>query len=66
MEDGFQGRRIDLGVHKEVKLLKRMGEGSSRRAEVQTWAAVVSGGGCKHKMSVKKFVITDDMDVVWM
>ncbi|KAL0291453.1 UNVERIFIED_CONTAM: E3 ubiquitin-protein ligase KEG, partial [Sesamum calycinum] len=58
--------RIDLGVHKEVKMVKRIGEGSSRRAGVEMWAAVVSGRGCKHKMAVKKVAIGEETDVVWM
>lgn len=66
VEDGFSGVRIDLGVHKEVKMVKRIGEGSSRRAGVETWAAVVSGRGCKHKMAVKKLAIGEETDVVWM
>ncbi|KAL0448687.1 UNVERIFIED_CONTAM: E3 ubiquitin-protein ligase KEG [Sesamum latifolium] len=66
VEDGFKGGRIDLGVHKEVKMVKRIGEGSSRRAGVEMWAAVVSGRGCKHKMAVKKVAIGEETDVVWM
>ncbi|KAK4406391.1 E3 ubiquitin-protein ligase KEG [Sesamum angolense] len=66
VEDGFKGGRIDLGVHKEVKMVKRIGEGSSRRAGMEMWAAVVSGRGCKHKMAVKKVAIGEETDVVWM
>lgn len=64
--DGARGGRIDLGVHKEVKMVKKIGEGSSRRAVVEMWAALVSGRGCKHKVAVKKVVIGEDADVVWM
>ncbi|KAK6121502.1 hypothetical protein DH2020_044754 [Rehmannia glutinosa] len=66
VDDGFKGGRIELGVHKEVKMAKRIGEGSSRRAGVEMWAAVVSGRGCKHKMAVKKVAIGEETDVVWM
>lgn len=66
VEDGSKGGRIDLGVHKEVKMVRRIGEGSSRSAGVEMWAAVVSGRGCKHKMAVKKVVIGEQADVVWM
>lgn len=64
--DGSRGGRIDLGAHKEVKMVRRIGEGSSRRVGVEMWAAVVSGKGCKHKMAAKKVVIGEDTDVVWM
>ncbi|KAL0387791.1 UNVERIFIED_CONTAM: E3 ubiquitin-protein ligase KEG [Sesamum radiatum] len=47
-------------------MVKRIGEGSSRRAGVEMWAAVVSGRGCKHKMAVKKVAIGEETDVVWM
>ncbi|CAA0831427.1 E3 ubiquitin-protein ligase KEG [Striga hermonthica] len=66
VEDGFRGRRIDLGLHKEVKMVRRIGDGSSPRPGVEMWAAVVSGRGCKHKMAVKKVVVRDEIDVVWM
>ncbi|KAG8363717.1 hypothetical protein BUALT_Bualt19G0051400 [Buddleja alternifolia] len=67
VQDDFKGRRIDLGMHKEFKMVRRIGEGSGRRAGVEMWAAIVSGrGGCKHKMAIKKVVIGDDIDVVWM
>ncbi|XP_051123655.1 E3 ubiquitin-protein ligase KEG [Andrographis paniculata] len=66
VDEAFRGRRIDLVAHKEVKLVRRIGEGSSRRAGVEMWAAVLSGKGCKHKMAVKKVVIGDGTDVVWM
>ncbi|PIN21983.1 MEKK [Handroanthus impetiginosus] len=65
-EDGFKVGRIDLGVHKELKMVRRIGEGSSRRTGVEMWAAVVSGRGCKHKLAVKKVAIGEETDVVWM
>lgn len=66
-EDGFRGMRIDLGVHKEVKMVRRIGgDGSGRRAGVELWSAALSGRGCKHKMAVKKVTIGADTDVVWM
>ncbi|KAH6819712.1 protein kinase [Perilla frutescens var. frutescens] len=66
VEDGSRVGRIDLGVHKEVKMVRRIGEGSSRRAGAEMWAAVVSGRGCKHKVAVKKVVIGEEADLVWM
>lgn len=67
VEDGVKGRRIDLGVHKEVKMVRRIGEGISRRAGVEMWAAIVSGRGCKHKMAVKKVAIgKEETEVAWM
>ncbi|KAK4483563.1 hypothetical protein RD792_010762 [Penstemon davidsonii] len=67
VEDGYRGvGGIDLGVHKEVKMVRRIGEGSSRWGGVETWAAVMSGKGCKHKVAVKKVAIGEDTDVVWM
>lgn len=66
VEDGYKGGRIDLGVHKEMKMVRKIGEGTSRRAGVEMWAAVVSSRGCKHKVAVKKVVIGEPTDVVWM
>lgn len=66
VDDGSRGTRIDLGVHKEVKMVRRIGEGSSRRAGVEMWAAVVSGRGCKHKVAAKKVIIGEQTDAVWM
>ncbi|KAL3829814.1 hypothetical protein ACJIZ3_018616 [Penstemon smallii] len=67
VEDGYRGvGGIDLGVHKEVKMVRRIGDGSSRWGGVETWAAVMSGKGCKHKVAVKKVAIGEDTDVVWM
>lgn len=66
VEESFRGRRIDLVVHKEVKLVRRIGDGSSRRAGVEMWAAVLSGKGCKHRMAVKKVVIGEGTDAVWV
>ncbi|KAL6514888.1 hypothetical protein OROGR_020467 [Orobanche gracilis] len=66
VEGGFKGGRIDLGLHKEVKMVRRIGEGSSRRSGVEMWTAVVSGKRCKHKIAVKKVAVGDEIDGVWM
>ncbi|EPS65316.1 hypothetical protein M569_09458, partial [Genlisea aurea] len=64
--DGFTNGRVDLTVHKEVKLVRRIGGSSSRRPGVEMWAALVGGNGCKHKMAVKKVEIGEDSDIMWM
>ncbi|KAL2461125.1 E3 ubiquitin-protein ligase KEG [Abeliophyllum distichum] len=76
-EDDFKKRRgrgaqvegggeIDLGVHKEVNLVRRIGDGSSWKAGAEMWAAVVSGRGCRHKLAVKKVPIREETDVMWL
>lgn len=77
MEDDFKRRRgrevqveggggLDLRVHKEVNLVRRIGDGSSWNAGTEMWAAVVSGRGCKHKLAVKKVSIKEETDVMWL
>ncbi|CAA2942820.1 E3 ubiquitin- ligase KEG [Olea europaea subsp. europaea] len=77
MEDDFKRRRgrevqveggggLDLRVHKEVNLVRRIGDGSSWNAGTEIWAAVVSGRGCKHKLAVKKVSIKEETDVIWL
>ncbi|XP_010547364.1 PREDICTED: E3 ubiquitin-protein ligase KEG isoform X2 [Tarenaya hassleriana] len=58
------GPVIEIGAHPEVKLVKRIGE--SRRDGVEMWDATVEGGRCKHRVAVKKVLLTDEMDVDWM
>ncbi|XP_074569052.1 E3 ubiquitin-protein ligase KEG [Curcuma longa] len=64
---------IDLGLHHELKLLKRLGEG--RRVGQEVWSAVLSkdsssssqnGGRCRHLVAVKRIVLTEGTDVVWL
>ncbi|KAG9151827.1 hypothetical protein Leryth_002101 [Lithospermum erythrorhizon] len=61
------GERIEIGMHPEVKLVKRIG-GEGRRPGVEMWAAVLRGSGkkCKHKVAVKKVKVGEDMDGVWV
>lgn len=66
---GCGGGRIEVGVHQEVKLIRRIG-GESKRPGVEMWAGTVSGGGggrrCRHKVAVKKVGIGEEMDAVWV
>lgn len=64
---------IDLGLHHEFKLLRRLGEG--RRVGQEVWSAVLSkgsssssqnGGSCRHLVAVKRIALTEDTDVVWL
>ncbi|WJX36648.1 hypothetical protein P8452_24505 [Trifolium repens] len=55
---------IEVGVHQDLKLVKRIAEG--RRAGVDMWTAVIGGGRCRHHVAVKKAVITEGMDLDWM
>ncbi|KAG8656629.1 E3 ubiquitin-protein ligase KEG isoform X2 [Manihot esculenta] len=64
---GACGPLIELGVHQDVKLVRKIGEG--RRAGVETWAAVIGGGvhgKCKHRVAVKKVEVGEDMEVEWV
>lgn len=64
------GAVIELGLHGELKLVRRIGEG--RRAGVEMWAAVVLGGGkgrCRHRVAVKKLAeeaVGEGTDWVWV
>lgn len=68
---------IDLGVHHNIKLLRKVGVG--RRPGLEVWTALLSGSSsassvsssspsvrCRHRVAVKRVEITDDMDVVWV
>ncbi|CAI0461893.1 unnamed protein product [Linum tenue] len=67
---GTCGRLIEVGVHQEVKLVKKIGEG--RRAGAETWAAVIGGSGlagtgkCKHRVAVKKVEVGEGVEVEWV
>ncbi|MQL83048.1 hypothetical protein Taro_015527, partial [Colocasia esculenta] len=72
------GSAIDLGVHHNIKLVRKIGE--ERRPGVETWTAVLSWSSsassvsssssssvrCRHRVAVKKVEVTEDMDVVWV
>lgn len=60
---------IEVGVHSEVKWVKKIGEG--RRAGVEVWAAEIRGRGAigrtnSHKVAVKRIPIAEGMDVDWV
>lgn len=55
---------IEVGSHQDLRLVSRIGEG--RRSGVEMWSGVVSGRNCRHSVAVKKVVIGDDMDLVWV
>lgn len=66
---GGCGPVIDVGVHKNLKLLRRIGEGRSDGVEI--WSAVLGGGGngstrCRHQVAVKKVAVGEDMDLGWV
>ncbi|KAJ8427692.1 hypothetical protein Cgig2_003603 [Carnegiea gigantea] len=62
---GGCGSVFEMGAHGEVKLVQRIGEG--RRAGVEMWAATLcGGGGCRHKVAVRKVGMVEDMDVIWV
>ncbi|XP_047315688.1 E3 ubiquitin-protein ligase KEG [Impatiens glandulifera] len=60
------GSVIDLSTHSDLKLIKKIGEGT--RPGVEMWSGVLSGrsGLCRHQMAVKKVAIGEDADMVWM
>ncbi|KAH9615035.1 hypothetical protein KSS87_008312 [Heliosperma pusillum] len=57
---------IEMIAHGDLKLVQRIGE--TRRPGVEVWAATVVGKArrCRHKVAVKKVVVEEDMDVVWV
>lgn len=61
---GAGGSVIELAVHHDLRFVKRIGEG--RRAGVEMWAAVLSSGRCRHKVAVKKMVVGEETDLVWV
>ncbi|CBI35107.3 hypothetical protein VitviT2T_020215 [Vitis vinifera] len=60
------GPVIELASHQDLRLVKRIGEG--RRAGVEMWAAVLSGGSgrCRHGVAAKKVVVGEDTDLGWV
>ncbi|KAF8398239.1 hypothetical protein HHK36_017165 [Tetracentron sinense] len=68
------GSVIDLSSHHDLRLVRRLGEG--RRAGVEMWSGVLSGGlssssspasgRCRHRVAVKKVPVGEDMDMVWV
>ncbi|XP_071715589.1 E3 ubiquitin-protein ligase KEG-like [Rutidosis leptorrhynchoides] len=57
---------IELGLHKDLKMVKRFGEGLNG---VEMWNAVLCGksGRCRHRVAVKKLVVIgEDTDLVWV
>lgn len=59
------------GAHNDLKLVRRIGEG--RRAGVEMWMAVISGGGgevgrqrCRHNVAVKKVAVAEGIDLDWV
>ncbi|PSS24307.1 E3 ubiquitin-protein like [Actinidia chinensis var. chinensis] len=64
---GGGGTVIELAAHQDLRLIRRIGEG--RRAGVEMLAAVLLGGGarrCRHRVAVKKVVIGEETDLVWL
>ncbi|KAK3025651.1 hypothetical protein RJ639_040637 [Escallonia herrerae] len=57
---------IELASHQDLRLVRRIGEG--RRNGVEMWTAVLSGGArrCRHRVAVKKVVVGEDIDSVWV
>uniref|UniRef100_A0A1D1YVT9 RING-type E3 ubiquitin transferase n=1 Tax=Anthurium amnicola TaxID=1678845 RepID=A0A1D1YVT9_9ARAE len=69
---------IDLGIHHNIKFVRKIGEG--RRPGHEMWTAVLSGSSsassvsssssssvrCRHRVAVKKVEVTEDMDVGWV
>lgn len=63
---GVCGPVIEVGVHHDVKLVKKLGEG--RRAGVEVWGAWIGGGQgrCRHSVAVKKVMIAEEMEPDWL
>ncbi|XP_031285441.1 E3 ubiquitin-protein ligase KEG isoform X2 [Pistacia vera] len=63
---GACGPVIEIGVHQEVKLVRKLGEG--RRAGVEVWAGWIGGAHwrCRHKVALKKVVVGEEMEVDWV
>ncbi|CAA6654071.1 unnamed protein product [Spirodela intermedia] len=55
---------IDLGVHHNIKLLRKIREG--RRPGLEVWTALLSGSSSASSGCCEKVEITADMDVVWV
>ncbi|KAL5734032.1 hypothetical protein ACOSP7_031893 [Xanthoceras sorbifolium] len=60
------GPVIEVGIHSEVKLVRKIGEG--RRAGVEVWAANIGGAQrrCRHRVVVKRVAIGEEMEVDWV
>ncbi|KAL5800795.1 hypothetical protein ACOSQ3_032427 [Xanthoceras sorbifolium] len=60
------GPVIEVGIHSEVKLVRKIGEG--RRAGVEVWAANIGGAQrrCRHRVVVKRVAIGEEMEVEWV
>ncbi|KAK1570931.1 hypothetical protein Q3G72_009243 [Acer saccharum] len=60
------GPVIEVGVHSEVKLVRKIGEG--RRAGVEVWVAYIGGAQrrCRHRVVVKRVAIGEGMEVDWV
>ncbi|KAF3945757.1 hypothetical protein CMV_027899, partial [Castanea mollissima] len=63
---GGCGPVIEVGVHQDLRLVRRIGE--SRRAGVEMWAAVIGSGGgrCRHRVAAKKVGLPEETDVDWV
>lgn len=64
---GGCGPVIEVAVHPDLKLLRRIGEG--RQAGAQMWTAVIggSGGRCRHRVAVKKVaVVAEETSMDWV
>lgn len=60
---------IELGLHNEIKMVKRFGEEVKGGGGVEMWMGVLNGklGRCRHRVAVKKLVVIGEgSDVVWM
>ncbi|XP_058077369.1 E3 ubiquitin-protein ligase KEG [Magnolia sinica] len=66
------GVPIDLGSHHGLRLVRQLGEG--KRAGQEMWSAVLSAGsssstsegGCRHRVAVKRVILGDKTDLVWV
>ncbi|KAI3952712.1 hypothetical protein MKW92_000015 [Papaver armeniacum] len=67
---GGGGSLIDLSSHHNLKFVKKLGD--EIRVGIETWGAVLSGtsssngGKCKHQVAVKKVILEDETDLVWV
>ncbi|VVA21922.1 PREDICTED: E3 ubiquitin-ligase KEG [Prunus dulcis] len=63
---GGCGPVMELAVHQDLRLVRRIGEG--RQAGVQMWTAVIGGGGgrCRHKVAVKKVAVAEETSMDWV
>ncbi|XP_015894742.1 E3 ubiquitin-protein ligase KEG isoform X1 [Ziziphus jujuba] len=62
---GGCGPVIEVGVHQEVRLVRKIG-GEGRQAGSEMWAAVIGGSGsgrCRHRVAVKKVTVAEESSV---